>query len=250
MLVCCSKVTAAWHAGAPSPKPWLVSERVNQGGSAHLLFELHRFPGRAVRAARHLRVQFGAIWSRGNSARRAAELGVGRSGACTFDRWEERGQRPPALFGGSLGRHAWEKERWRCDGGGVHNSTMAALQRLLKACLVEGAAYHGTLTQFTALHELRYDLGAELPTVRSPRMRGDLLTQPSHRSRGRAGVQVPAAVAAARTELGWGKGAQGVEHCCEGTVRVDRHAAARGWEEGDRRGGGGAGRSARSSKWG
>jgi hypothetical protein len=47
----------------------------------------------------------------------------------------------------------------------------AAQQRLtaaVKASLAEGAAYQGTLRQFTAHYELRYDIGRQLTTVRDP----------------------------------------------------------------------------------
>mmetsp|Transcript_27196 Transcript_27196/g.51781 ORF Transcript_27196/g.51781 Transcript_27196/m.51781 type:complete len:286 (-) Transcript_27196:89-946(-) len=63
----------------------------------------------------------------------------------------------------------------------------------IKEILAGGAAYQGTLTQFSKGYELRYDIGKELP-------------------------KIPQAVTDARNELGWK--ACKIEFCCEGTCSI------------------------------
>lgn len=121
-------------------------------------------------------------------------------GACAFDRREEAGELR-AIGAGPLWRHARCANEsfchhspaalWTCGGAGhctseygehsaarawlppiTHARAMAAaLQKLtaaVKASLAEGAAYQGTLKQFAAHYELRYDIGPQLTTVRDP----------------------------------------------------------------------------------
>ena len=76
---------------------------------------------------------------------------------------------------GSCRRALSDTRPWHHTHTHTRTGAMAAAQQKLekltaavKASLAEGAAYQGTLKQFTAHYELRYDIGPQLTTVRDP----------------------------------------------------------------------------------